>query len=87
MIDAHDEHRSISRRSGNDHFLGAGRQMSFGSLDGREKPGGFHHIISIHLCPLQIRRFLLGGHSYFISVHDQLVLTIQPNSPFKTAMR
>jgi len=43
VVDAHDEHRGILGRSGDDHQLGSSAKVSRGSLLGGEDSGGLDH--------------------------------------------
>ena len=56
LVDAHDEHRCVGRRSGDDDLLGAAFDVQLCLLYGREHAGRLDHVLDTGLAPRNLRR-------------------------------
>jgi len=56
LVDTHDVHRSIGRRSRDDNLLGSSLQMCLGLLGGGEDTGGLDDVVGTGLAPWDIGR-------------------------------
>merc|ERR1719186_1132133 len=73
LINSHDKHRSIGRRSRDDHFLSSSLVMGRGFLQGGEDTSRLHHILCSCRSPVDGSRVSLVEDSDGLPVNDQLV--------------
>ena len=76
FVDAHDEHRGIRGRSGDDDLLGAGLEVGFGLFHLGEETGGLDDEIGVKLAPGQLGRVLLAENGNVLAVDDDGLLGV-----------
>ena len=73
VVDAHDEHGGISRRSGDDDLLGTTLQVSGSLLGGGENTGGLDDVGSASLTPGDLGGVLLGVETDLLAIDDEIL--------------
>lgn len=74
VVDTHDEHGGISRRSGDDDLLGATLQVSRGLLGGGEDTGGLDNVLGTSLGPGDVGGVTLGVEADELAVDLDAIL-------------
>jgi len=74
LVDTHDEHRSISGRSGDNYLLGTCGEVSRSLIGGGENAGGLNNVLSAALCPRDLRGIADVVYSYFLAVYEELAV-------------
>lgn len=74
VVDTHDEHGGVSRRSGDDDLLGATLQVSRGLLGGGEDTGGLDNVLSTSLRPGDVGGVTLGVEADDLAVDLEAVV-------------
>ena len=76
LVNAHNKHGSVSRRSGDNNLLGTGLQVSGSLFDGGEHTGGFHDIIGADSTPGDFSGVFAGKEFDLFAVNNDAVIGV-----------